>query len=236
MDEELVSRIAQARAGQTGAMGELLEAQRATLVARAERQLGLLLHRRMSASDVVQQSFVEALRAFPQFRGSSGPEFAAWLSRILEHHLEHAVRDHTTVAKRSIAREQPLPVAGPGESQVLGGEEFAAAIPSPSTRAMEQEQADLVAQLLADLPLDQQTAVRLRYEGMPLAEIAARLGRSTSAVASLIKRGMHELRSRVQTRPEWRDEVHAANRNGSDGRHGDTGHGGAGEGDPDEGV
>jgi RNA polymerase sigma-70 factor, ECF subfamily len=213
MDEQLDSRIAQARAGEAGAMGELLEAQRATLVARAERQLGVLLHRRLSASDVVQQSFMEALRAFPQFRGSSGPEFAAWLQRILEHHLEHAVRDHTGAAKRAIAREQPLPVVRPGESEVLGAEEFAARAASPSTRAMEQEQADLVAGLLADLPEDQQMAVRLRYEGMPLTEIAERLGRSASAVASLIKRGMHSLRSKVQTRPEWREEVDAANRN-----------------------
>ncbi len=215
MNDALDSQIAQARAGQAHAMGELLEAQRATLVARAERQLGALLHRRLSASDIVQQSFMEALRAFPQFRGSSRPEFAAWLYRILEHHLEHAVRDHTSTAKRAIAREQPLPVPRPGESQVLSGDEFAAQIASPSTRAMEEEQADMLAKLLADLPEDQRTAVRLRYEGMPLAQIAAQLGRSTSSAASLIKRGMHALRSKVQTRPEWKDEIHDADRNGS---------------------
>lgn len=215
MNDALDTQIAQARAGQASAMGELLEAQRATLVARAERQLGVLLHRRLSASDIVQQSFMDALRAFPQFRGSSGPEFAAWLSRILEHHLEHAVRDHTSVAKRAIAREQPLPVPRPGESQVLSGDEFQARVPSPSTQAMEVEQADMLAQLLADLPEDQRTAVRLRYEGMPLAQIAAQMGRSTSSAASLIKRGMHALRSKVQTRPEWKDQSHVADPNAS---------------------
>jgi RNA polymerase sigma-70 factor (ECF subfamily) len=221
MDDALDSRIAQARAGQAAALGELLEDQRAMLVARAERQLGVLLMRRLSASDVVQQSFLEALRAFPQFNGSSYAEFAAWLQAILEHHLQHAVRDHTGVAKRAIGREEPLPARRPGESEVLGAE-FAAAMPSPSTRAMEQEQADQLASLLADLPEDQRAAVRLRYEGMPLTEIAQQLGRSTSAVASLIKRGMQALRSKVQTRPQWRDESHA-NGHGNDSQPEDAG-------------
>jgi RNA polymerase sigma-70 factor (ECF subfamily) len=64
---------------------------------------------------------------------------------------------------------------------------------------MANEQAVVLTLALEELPADQREAVRLRHlEGLPLAEIADRLGRSEDAVAGLLKRGMRTLRERLK--------------------------------------
>ena len=59
-------------------------------------------------------------------------------------------------------------------------------------------QGELAMQLAAKmeaLPESQQEALRLRYlEGMSLAEISEAMGRSDTAVAGLLKRGLRQLR------------------------------------------
>ena len=42
---------------------------------------------KLDASDIVQQTLLEAHEQREQFRGQSRPEFAAWLKQILVHNL-----------------------------------------------------------------------------------------------------------------------------------------------------
>jgi RNA polymerase sigma-70 factor, ECF subfamily len=66
---------------------------------------------------------------------------------------------------------------------------------SPSARAERNERLLRLADALARLPGDQRRAVELRHlEGLPLAEIAARMGRSIDAAVGLIHRGLRALR------------------------------------------
>jgi RNA polymerase sigma-70 factor (ECF subfamily) len=59
-----------------------------------------------------------------------------------------------------------------------------------------------VAEALATLPAEQREAVRLRYlENRSLAEIAERLGKTKTAAAGLIKRGMLALRKQLGPQP-----------------------------------
>ncbi len=72
---------------------------------------------------------------------------------------------------------------------------------------MRLEQAARFLEALGQLPPDQREAVRLRHvEGLPIDEIAARLGRSPEAAAGLLKRGLHALRARLREREEPTDE------------------------------
>jgi RNA polymerase sigma-70 factor (ECF subfamily) len=60
-----------------------------------------------------------------------------------------------------------------------------------------------VAEALALLPDSQREALVLRYwEGWPLAEIARHMKRTHDAVASLLKRGLRQLRILLQERGE----------------------------------
>lgn len=180
-------------------LGDLLEEYRNTLVARAERKLGTMIQQRMGASDVVQQTFLEAFRSIDDYRGQSPGELVAWLTKILDHNIHNAVRDHTDAGKRSVKREQTLRVSTGVDSHVMPASEPVADVPSPSTRAIQQEDQTYVDGLLGRLPDDQQTAVRLRYQGLSLAEIAEHMERTRSSVASLIKRGLQNLRAHVET-------------------------------------
>jgi RNA polymerase sigma-70 factor (ECF subfamily) len=184
--------LEQALGGDRDALGLLLEAQRATLHRLAKRQLEGRIAVRVDASDVIQQTFLEAHRSFPQFAGHDTRELAAWLKGILEHKVATAIRDHTLLQKRNLGRERSMDdsQAGPPLKHDLD-----AGHSTPSQRAIRGEEAERLSRALGSLPADQAEAVRLRHlEGWALADIAQRLGRTTAATAGLIKRGMQALR------------------------------------------
>src|SRR5262245_30182511 len=188
--------VEQALQGDREALGQLLEGQRAGLHRLAERQLEGRIAVRVDASDVIQQTFLEAYRSFPQFAGSDPRELVAWLQRILDHKIAGAIRNHPLLQKRSVGREQSIDDSHGGGSALK--QDLDANVSSPSQKAIRGEDAERLARALAALPDDQREAVRLRHlEGWALADIAARLGRSPAAAAGLIKRGMKTLRRRL---------------------------------------
>jgi RNA polymerase sigma-70 factor (ECF subfamily) len=184
--------LRQARRGDTKAVGQLLEQHRESLRRLAERQLQGRVGVRVAASDVVQQTFLEAHRNFNQFAGGGEAELASWLRRILQHNIAGVIRDHALLQKRSVRREQSL---NDSQARPETPQEVAADQSSPSQRAIRGEDEDQLAQAMAALPTDQREAVRLRHlQGWPLERIATHMGRSVAATAGLIKRGMQALR------------------------------------------
>src|SRR5262245_6758852 len=182
--------------GDREAVGRLLESQRAALIRLAERQLTGRVAVRVDASDVVQQTFLEAYRSFPQFAGRDARDLVAWLQGILDHRIAGAIRDHTLLQKRSVGRERSMDDSGEGGAALKG--ELDAGLSSPSQKVMRGEDAARLSQALTALPDDQREAVRLRHlEGWALADIARRLGRTPAATAGLIKRGVQALRRQM---------------------------------------
>jgi RNA polymerase sigma-70 factor (ECF subfamily) len=202
---EVADLIDRARAGDRGALGTLLDRYRGLLRRLASQGLDPALGRRLDASDLVQQTFLEAAESFERFRGAGEAELAAWLRRILEYNLAGAARDHLFRQKRAAGREASL-----DESRADGvpwRDRLASQQTSPSLRAVRLEQAARFLEALGQLPVDQREAVRLRHvEGLPIDEIAARLGRSPEAAAGLLKRGLHALRGRLREHEEPTDE------------------------------
>jgi RNA polymerase sigma-70 factor (ECF subfamily) len=173
-----------------------VERYRSYLLLLARGRLDPLLRGKLDASDIVQQTLLEAHRGRRLFRGRTAGELAAWLRRILARNLANAARDlHRD--KRDAAREQSLYAAVEASSSALGAW-LADDGPSPSEEAIRHERALGLANAIACLPDAQREAVVLRHwEGMSLEEIAARLGCSTSAVAGLLQRGLKNLRRRL---------------------------------------
>ncbi len=188
--------LALALRGDREALGRLLEDWRATLHRSAERQLGGRVAVRVAASDVIQQTFLEAYRSFPQFAGRDARDLGAWLEGILDHKVARAIRDHALLQKRDVRRERSLDDSQGGGVPLKDG--LDAGLSSPSQKAMRGEDAQHLSRALAALPDDQREAVRLRHlEGWALADIARRLGRTPAATAGLIKRGMQALRRQL---------------------------------------
>ena len=173
--------------------GGTLERFREYLHLLARLQLDSRLQAKLDASDLVQQTLLKAYQAQGQFRGRSAAEQAAWLRQILANTMANAVRDLAR-AKRDIALERSLEASLADSSSRLEAW-LAADQSSPSQRADRQEQLLLLAAALARLPEDQRHAVeRHHLQGWPLADIAAEMGRSESAVGGLLRRGLKGLR------------------------------------------
>jgi RNA polymerase sigma-70 factor (ECF subfamily) len=167
------------------------------LVLLARVRLDPRLKGKLDASDVVQQTLLEAHRDLGQFRGHSAGEQAAWLRQILARNLANAARDLGR-AKRDVARERSLEAAV-DESASRLEEWLAAAQSSPSQRAQRHERAMRLSEALARLPEPQREAVVLRHwHGWSLADIGAQLGCTTAAVTGLLHRGLKNLRKQLQ--------------------------------------
>jgi RNA polymerase sigma-70 factor (ECF subfamily) len=163
----------------------------------ARLQLDPRLRGKLDLSGVVQQTLLEAHQAFGQLRAWDESRRAAWLRKALAHNLTDEVRKLRT-AGRDVAREQPLEVALERSSARL--EAWLAADQStPSQRAVRQEQLLRLAEALAQLPIDQRTAVELHHlRGYAVAEVARQMGRGEGAVGALLVRGLKKLRERLR--------------------------------------
>jgi RNA polymerase sigma-70 factor (ECF subfamily) len=154
---------------------------------------GYGLRAKLDASDIVQQTLLEAHKCQGRFRGRSEAGWLAWLRAILANVLAAAARRFSAGA-RDLGRERSLEAELDLSASRLEGL-LAADQTSPSERAVRGEDLLRLAHALACLPPDQRQVVEMHHlKGMPLAEVAALLGRSRPAVAGLLFRGLNKLR------------------------------------------
>jgi RNA polymerase sigma-70 factor (ECF subfamily) len=186
--------LAQARSGQEGALGRLLERYRGYLTLLARVQIGRRLQGKADHDDLVQEVFLEASRHFVGFRGVSEPELTAWLRQILATSFAHLVRRYVGTQARDVQLERALE-DDLGQSSRAIGMVLAAEQSTPSQRASRREQAVLLADALERLPPDYREVIVLRHlEGLTFPEVAARMGRTLDSVEKLWARGLARLR------------------------------------------
>lgn len=183
--------LASAAYGEAAARDALLGLYRPYLRLAVGDRLPKLIQKRMDASDIVQQTLVDAVRGLPEFRGRSEPEFTAWMMRLLERNLLQCRRNHT-LGKRDVRLEHDW-TDGSG-SAVMLWRSLADDESSPMSHVFRGEAALYLAAALEKLPADQRTALELRYiEQRTLQAIADQMGRTLSSVVVLIRRGMEAL-------------------------------------------
>jgi DNA-directed RNA polymerase specialized sigma24 family protein len=68
----------------------------------------------VGASDLVQDTFLEAHQDFSHFHGTGERELLAWLTKILTNRLCNNVRHYRGTLKRDIEREESLEMGGEG--------------------------------------------------------------------------------------------------------------------------
>jgi RNA polymerase sigma-70 factor, ECF subfamily len=100
------SLLRAARRGDRDALGQLFNPLRRLLRCRAEKRMTAGLQAKEWPSDLVQNTYLAALRAFPAFRGTTEPELYAWLKAILERELFNCQRFYHE-PRREMARERP---------------------------------------------------------------------------------------------------------------------------------
>jgi RNA polymerase sigma-70 factor, ECF subfamily len=183
-----------AQGGDREALGRLLARYGHYLLLLARVQVGRRLQGKVDPADLVQETFLEAHRHFPGFRGQAEPEVAAWLRQILAGVLANLVRRYFGTQGRDVRLERRL--AGElDRSSVALDRGLADPGPTPSRLAVGRERAVLLADALARLPADYQEVIVLRHlEDRPFGEVAARMGRTEDAVQKLWVRALARLR------------------------------------------
>jgi RNA polymerase sigma-70 factor (ECF subfamily) len=174
--------------------GAALEAHRDYLTILARMQIGRHLQGKVDPADVVQETFLHAVRDFAQFRGSSDSELAAWLRQILAARMADQVRRYCGTQGRDVRLEQALQMQLDQSSQVLE-RGLVAPLSSPSQQAIRHEQAWWLATALERLPEDYREVLVLHHlEECDFSEVARRMGRSVEAVKKLWARALVKLR------------------------------------------
>jgi RNA polymerase sigma-70 factor (ECF subfamily) len=175
---------------------ELLEPYRRYLGVLAAVHLDPRLRGKLDPADVVQQVLLRAVAALPSLRSADPPVVTAWLRTILASELTDVAR-HYDRDRRAVGREQSLDAALDRSASGLAAF-LAADQSSPSRRAARNEDVLRLADALAELPDRVKEAVVLRHcQGWPLGRIAGRMDTTVPAVASLLRRGLEQLRSRL---------------------------------------
>jgi len=202
VDQSTTALVHAAKAGDNELLGRLLENYRGYLFMLSHRYLSDKLKRRIDPADLVQVTFLEAKRDWEQFRGDTPGECAAWLRNILKNNVATAVARHITTQKRSLSREVSFAAAHSDDSAAQWIGQLPGSTTSPSRKAIRAESVKQLFDALHGIPETQAEAIRLRYlEGLTLAEIVDRLGKSETAVAGLLKRGLQKLRESIRIEP-----------------------------------
>jgi RNA polymerase sigma-70 factor, ECF subfamily len=162
----------------------------------AELHLDRRLRGKLDASDVVQQTLLRAHSALDELRDSRPEVLVAWLRRILASTLADAVK-HYERDKRDVdlerSLEDDLDRSASGFAAWLAADHT-----SPSGRAERNEELLRMVEALAGLPeLMREVLVLKHCQGWTLPQIAERMGKSVPSVASLLRRGLEELRKRL---------------------------------------
>jgi RNA polymerase sigma-70 factor (ECF subfamily) len=183
IDQELVER---AQRGDKRAFGMLVE--------KYQRKLGRLLSRlirdQAEVEDVVQESFIKAYRALPNFRGESA--FYTWLYRI-----------GINTAKNYLVSMGRRPQIS-NDVEIEDAENFEDAnelrtMETPETELMTKEIAQTVNDTVAALPEELRTAITLReIEGLSYEEIATLMNCPIGTVRSRIFRASETIAEQLR--------------------------------------
>ena len=191
--------LAKARAGDRAARDRLFAACRSYLGLLAQANVGPWLHAKVDASDLVQQTLLDAHRDFDRFHGQTDQEWLAWLRQILNHNACDAARHYGTAGKRAARREVSLGGYDNSDSMAPG---FDLASPgeSPSQLAIHNENELLLAEAMDRLPDDYREVIILRnIRRLPFEEVAEQLGRTRPAAQMLWMRAIQKLKSLLTT-------------------------------------
>jgi RNA polymerase sigma-70 factor (ECF subfamily) len=190
--------IAAASRGGDERLGRLLALYRNYLRLLARIEIGGKLQAKVDASDLVQETMLEAHKGFSQFRGATEAEFTAWLRQIMAGVLCGQLRRYFGTQKRDIHLERTLRETL-DNSSMLFEKGLVDIQSSPSQQAARREQAVLLADALENLPQDYREVLVLRHmEGLTFPDIANRMERTQDSVEKLWVRGLARLRKEME--------------------------------------
>lgn len=184
--------VAKAQAGSRSAIGQLLEECRNYLLVVANEALDSGIRPKGGASDLVQDTFIEAQHDFVRFRGTTEKELLAWLKGILAHRVANHHRRYGA-EKREVAREIPLELLGQvGTLPVAFGKN------APASEPIGEDEVEQLMAAIGQLPEQFREVLKMRtWQRMSFVEIGTRLGSSAEAARKQWGRAVRRLQQEL---------------------------------------
>jgi RNA polymerase sigma-70 factor (ECF subfamily) len=168
----------------------------------AELHLVPLLRSRVGASDILQETFIDATRGWVGFRGKSENELRAWLRTILLNNVRKAIDFHIHAEKRSVRSQVSFhDLPGLQQSSVMFEEAMVQQVDSPSEQISKEELLLAVTDSLASLSQSDRRIVILRnFHNLGYQAVAEELGKSEAACRMMWLRAIEKLRDEFSKR------------------------------------
>ncbi len=201
--------ICRARDGDGGALGELLALHRDRLRLMIRLRLDQRLQGRIDPSDVLQETYVEALERFNEYTAEPAMPFFLWLrfltvQRILILHRRHLEAERRDAGREVSINQDALPEA----SSVMLAAELIANQTTPSGVAMQAEAQIHLQQALQQMdPIDREVLALRHFEQLNRAETARVLGIQESACSKRYVRALKRLKDLLSELPGGLSEL-----------------------------
>ena len=164
---------------------------------RLSKLVSRFLRNQSDVPDVVQEAFIKAYRALPNFRGDSA--FYTWLYRI----AINTAKNHLVAQ----SRKSPANSIDAQEAEDYGASEWLKEYATPEREVLAAELQATIHQAMGELPSDLREAITLReIEGLSYEEIAAVMDCPIGTVRSRIFRAREAIDSKLE--PILDDDSH----------------------------
>lgn len=190
--------LAQAKAGEAGAVDRLLGEFREPLRRVIGLRLDPVLARRVDASDIVQDVLIEATQRLKEYLKAPTMPFALWLRHLAQDRIIDTHRRHRLAQRRSVDKEQPIakPAWASDESSVGLVAQLIDAEKTPATAAIQQELARRLGEAVDQLSGDDREIILMRHaEQMSNQDVADALGLTEAAASMRYLRALRRLRT-----------------------------------------
>ena len=193
---ELELLLGRLKAGDNNALAELFTIYRERLRRMIELRMDPRLSGRLSSSDVLQESYLDALQRVGHYFEKPDMSFHVWLRLITSQRLVDIHRQHLGAQKRSAGCEVPLERSVSAHASSISLARFIAVqLESPSQVAMRKE---LFAQVEAALesmdPVDREVLALRHFEELSNDEVAQTLGLQKAAASNRYVRALRRLK------------------------------------------
>ena len=203
-DVEVAALVARLRSGDHAALAELFDRHRAKLRRMVELRLDHRLGSRVSASDVLQEAYIDALKRVEHYFEKPDQPFFGWLRLVVSQRLADVHREHMA-QKRNAAQDVPIH-AGGADSACLAAV-LLGNLTSPSHAAARNEVFARLEESLNQMdPYDREVLALRHFEELSNTETATLLGIQPAAASKRYVRALARLKQILETLPGFATE------------------------------
>jgi len=195
-DARTIERLRRAAGGESEELDALFVHHRPRLLRMVELRLDQRLRTRVDASDVLQETFVEALRRLPDYVARPDMPFFLWLRFLAGQKVVALRRHHLGVQARDAQREQHAGTRPPRADPESMTAVLVDTHTSPSAAAMRDELREKLLATLERMEANDREILSLRHlEQLTNTEAARELGLDESTASKRYVRALAKLRA-----------------------------------------